>query len=295
MRQRYAYDANESTRRLVEGGMSTGLTNMPTARGFSVLYHVFITLKQCILCSALRHKSYLTLLCVISIRDFFCLGTFTQGSIWLPPRTLASSRGCSLVINMLTVSSDVSMQGRHWQPLTVHLWAYCNPPIAHDKMMRDAWKVDHTAGKTSPAAIHFEQYECEFFYIPFDLTNERPQSNVTAQWRDHHDLKWDKVSNHSQNYLTSFFKRPLLLVRPTVRLGFKTNNNNNNNNFILCIKNKSWLWFAPQIAGWQIFGKSGEIRVIRDGCTRERVEYYPVSRGPSIFLDKSIDGPLLLG
>ena len=121
MRQRYAYDANESTRRLVEGGMSTGLTNTPTARGFSVLYHVFITLKQCILCSALRHKSYLTLLCVTSIRDFFCLGTFTQGSIWLPPRTLASSRGCSLVINMLTVSSDVSMQGRHWQPLTVHL------------------------------------------------------------------------------------------------------------------------------------------------------------------------------
>ena len=36
MRQRYAYDANESTRRLVEGGMSTGHTNTPTARGFSV-------------------------------------------------------------------------------------------------------------------------------------------------------------------------------------------------------------------------------------------------------------------
>ena len=284
MRQRYAYDANESTRRLVEGGMSTGLTNTPTARGFSVLYHVFITLKQCILCSASRHKSYLTLLCVTSIRDFF----------WLPPRTLASSRGCSLAINMLTVSSDVSMQGRHWPPLTVHLWAYCNPPIAHDKIMRDAWKVDHTAGKTTPAAIHFEQHECEFFYVPFDLTNERPQSNVTAQWRDHHDLKWDKVSNHSQNYLTSFFKRSLLLIRPTVWPGFKTNNNNNNN-FILCIKNKSWLWFAPQIAGWQIFGKSGEIRVIRDSCTRKRVEYYPVSRGPSICLDESIEGPLLSG
>ena len=176
MRQRYAYDANESNRLLVEGGMSTGLTNSPMARGFSVLYHVFITLKQCILCSALRHKSYLALLCVTSIRDFFCLGTFTQGSIWLPPRTLASSRGCSLAINMLTVSSDVSMQGRHWQPLTVHLWAYCNLPIAHDKMMRDPWKVDHTARKTSSAAIHFEQYECEFFYVPFDLTNERPQS-----------------------------------------------------------------------------------------------------------------------
>ena len=34
MRQLYAYDAkdaNESTRRLVEGGMSTGLTNTHTA------------------------------------------------------------------------------------------------------------------------------------------------------------------------------------------------------------------------------------------------------------------------
>ena len=60
MRQLYAYDANESTRRLVEGGMSTGLTNTHTVRGFSDLYHVFAR-KQCILCSALRHKSYLIL------------------------------------------------------------------------------------------------------------------------------------------------------------------------------------------------------------------------------------------
>ena len=54
------FDANESTRRLAEDGMSTGLTNTHTASGFSVLYHVFAR-KQCILCSALRHKSYLTL------------------------------------------------------------------------------------------------------------------------------------------------------------------------------------------------------------------------------------------
>ena len=56
----YVYDANESTRRLVEDGMSTGFTNTRTARGFSVMYHVFAR-KQCIVCSALRHKSYLTL------------------------------------------------------------------------------------------------------------------------------------------------------------------------------------------------------------------------------------------
>ena len=40
MRQPYAYVANESTRRLVEDGMSAGLTNTHTARGFSVLHYV---------------------------------------------------------------------------------------------------------------------------------------------------------------------------------------------------------------------------------------------------------------
>ena len=60
MRQLYAYDANESTRRSPEDRMSMGLINTHMAWGFSVLYHVFAR-KQCILCSALRHKSYLTL------------------------------------------------------------------------------------------------------------------------------------------------------------------------------------------------------------------------------------------
>ena len=53
---------------LKTAGMSTGLTNPRTARGFSVVYHLFAR-KQCILCSALRHKSYLTLPYVTSIRD----------------------------------------------------------------------------------------------------------------------------------------------------------------------------------------------------------------------------------
>ena len=41
MRQLYAYVANESTRRLLEDGMSKGLTNTHRACGFCVLYHVF--------------------------------------------------------------------------------------------------------------------------------------------------------------------------------------------------------------------------------------------------------------
>ena len=33
---------------------------------------------------------------------------------------------------MWTVSSDVSIQRRHWQPPSVHLWAYCTHPT-HDR------------------------------------------------------------------------------------------------------------------------------------------------------------------
>ena len=93
---RYCVGWKWSTRRLVEEGMSTGLTNTHTARGFSDLYHVFAR-KQCILCPALRHGC-LTLLYVTSIRDFSASGTIAHGSIRLPPRSLASSRGCSLAI-----------------------------------------------------------------------------------------------------------------------------------------------------------------------------------------------------
>ena len=37
-------------------------------------------------------------------------------------------------------------------------------------MKRDAWKVDHTMGETSPTL--FGQYS-GFFYVLFDLTSER--------------------------------------------------------------------------------------------------------------------------
>ena len=70
MRQPYAYVANESTRRLVEDGMRTGLTNTHTARGFSVLHYVI-------------KATYLTLPYVTSLRGSFCLGTFARGFIRL--------------------------------------------------------------------------------------------------------------------------------------------------------------------------------------------------------------------
>ena len=35
------------------------------------------------------------------------------------------------IFNMWTVGSDISLQRRHWQPLSVHLLAYCTHPT-HD-------------------------------------------------------------------------------------------------------------------------------------------------------------------
>ena len=57
MREQYTYVANEFSRRLVEDGKSTILTNTNTARRFPAVYHMF-SRKQYILCSALLHKSY---------------------------------------------------------------------------------------------------------------------------------------------------------------------------------------------------------------------------------------------
>ena len=49
---------------------------------------------------------------------------------------------CPLTIhfNMWTVSSDISIQRRHWQPLSVHLWAYCTHPTRDvNDMMSEGW------------------------------------------------------------------------------------------------------------------------------------------------------------
>ena len=56
----------------------------------------------------------------------------------------------TLYFNMWIVSSDVSIQRPHWQPLSVHLWSYCTHPT-HD--VNDVMCV----GFTSPT---------HFFYVP---------------------------------------------------------------------------------------------------------------------------------
>ena len=59
MRELYAYVANEPTRRLAEDGMSMGLTNKHTARGFSVV-------------SRVRSKTMHSLFCIMSPYTTLC-------------------------------------------------------------------------------------------------------------------------------------------------------------------------------------------------------------------------------
>ena len=72
--------------------------------------HVFAR-KQCILFSALRHRSYLTLPYVTSFLDSFRLGSLARGFIMLLPRSLASSRSCSLAIKSISIYSSLADLG----------------------------------------------------------------------------------------------------------------------------------------------------------------------------------------
>ena len=106
---RYRVGWKWSTRRLVEDGMSTWLTNTRTTRGFSDLCHV--TNSQCILCAALRYGC-LTLLYVISIQVFFCPWN-NRARLYILgcrlDRSHASSRVCSLaVISVTSISYKIA-------------------------------------------------------------------------------------------------------------------------------------------------------------------------------------------
>ena len=85
---------------------------------------------------------------------------------WMKSRGWEDNRRALLqyIFNMWTVSSEVSIQSRHWQPLSVHLWAYCTQP-AHDvnDVICEGWPQHH--GSASPTL--FEQW-CGFFYVPHE-------------------------------------------------------------------------------------------------------------------------------
>ena len=78
--------------------------NPPEARGFSVLYHEVARLNQCILYSALCHKSCLTLLYVTSIQKFFLPLEFSRTALL----------GCCLAASLLCEAS-------RWQLTSVHI------------------------------------------------------------------------------------------------------------------------------------------------------------------------------
>ena len=61
---------------------------------------------------------------------------------WNEESCMRGQQTCPLTIHfkMWIVSSDVTIQRRHWQALSVHLWAYCTHPT-HDvnDVMCEGW------------------------------------------------------------------------------------------------------------------------------------------------------------
>ena len=71
----------------------------------------------------------------------------------------------TIYINMWTVSSDVSIERRQWQPLSVHfLWVYCTAYPTLD--VTDMWRLASAPGSTSSS--FFEQW-FGFFFLPQEL------------------------------------------------------------------------------------------------------------------------------
>ena len=139
-------------------------------------------------------------------------------------------------VNMWTVSSDVSIQRRQWQPPSVHLWAYCTHPT-HDvnDVMCEGWPQHR--GSTS--ATLFEQW-CGFFYVPQEPakcwsgrgSNSRPPAQHTgALPTDPTRRRFllylstvcsDIVMSYDPNYKLTFCKRNMIgtPVKRSVGLAF---------------------------------------------------------------------------
>ena len=110
---------------------------------------------------------------------------------------------------LYNIGSDVSIQRRLWQPLSVHLWAYCTHPT-HDA--NDVWRLATPPPSTCPT--FFEQW-CGFFYVPqepdkwkccetgpthgFSSLSEKTRKNNRSQ-----------MSIQRQHFLLSYLKTPSL-------------------------------------------------------------------------------------
>ena len=121
-------------------------------------------------------------------KQIFCFPTFLWVDVYFQLKTtereseekteswMRGQQTCSLTIhfNMWTVSSDVSIQRRHWQPLSVHLWAYCTHPT-HDvnDVMSEGWP-QHWGLRP----LHFSNSGVDSF------TSHKNQTSVSAVRRD---------------------------------------------------------------------------------------------------------------
>ena len=97
-----------------------------------------------------------------------CMPNLVSLAIW---RNKGRSHGwqqtypLTICINMWTVSSDVSIERRQWQPLSVHfLWVYCTAYPTLD--VTDMWRLASAPGSTSSS--FFEQW-FGFFFLPQEL------------------------------------------------------------------------------------------------------------------------------
>ena len=115
----------------------------------------------------------------------------------------------TIYFNMWTVSWDVSIQRRQWQPLSVHLWSYCTHPT-HDvnDVMCEGWP--HHRGLR---LLLFSNSGVGSF------TSHKNQINVSAVRRD---LRFSSLSEKTRksNRLQVSLKRQhfLLSYLKTLRL-----------------------------------------------------------------------------
>ena len=116
---------------------------------------------------------------------------------WIEESWMRGQQICPLTIhfNMWTVSSDVSIQRRHWQQLSVHLWAYSTHPT-HD--VNDVWRLTTTPGSTSPSL--FEQW-CRFFYVP-----QEPDRCKCCETGSTRKSNRPQMSLQRQHFLLSYLK-----------------------------------------------------------------------------------------
>ena len=98
-------------------------------------------------------------------------------------RVLEDNRRALLqyILTLWTESSDVSIQRRHWQPLSVHLWAYCTQPTQDvNDVMCEGWP-QHQGIR--PTCSVFYYYYFLSFFIRMRLHGNQTRS--LGEWEYH--------------------------------------------------------------------------------------------------------------